>query len=146
MTEAVDGSMDGERGDLVAPPQLAQSRVWVSRTPFYLSRHPKRRKDGTPKLRPDGGWLDDPEDQLRRALKQQGYPEPVSVTPVEHVLAAGKRLRWLEFAWQRRDKADAPAIPSGFGFRVEFAEPVQGPIAAGFGCHFGLGQFGAETG
>jgi CRISPR-associated protein Csb2 len=126
-------------------PQLAQSRVWVSRTPFYLSRHPKRRKDGSPKLAEDGTWIDDPEDQLRRSLKQQGYPEPVSVTPVEHVLAAGKPVRWLSFSWQRRDKDDAPAVPSGFGFRLEFAEPVQGPLAVGFGCHFGLGQFVAEV-
>lgn len=122
-------------------PQLAQSHVWVSATPYYLSRHPKRRKDGTPKLDPDGHWIDAPEDQLRRALKQQGYPDPVEVTPVAHVMAAGKPVRWLSFAWQRRDKADAPAIPSGLGFRIRFAEPVQGPIALGFGCHFGLGQF-----
>ncbi len=31
------------------------------------------------------------------------------------------------------------------GFKVEewieFAEPVQGPLALGFGCHFGLGLF-----
>lgn len=127
-------------------PQLAQSRIWVSRTPFYLSRHPKRHKDGSPKVDKNGTWIDDSEGQLRRALKQQGYPDPVSVTPVPHVLAAGKPLRWLEFAWQRRDKDDAPAVPSGFGFRVEFAEPVQGPIAAGFGCHFGLGQLVAQEG
>ena len=29
----------------------------------------------------------------------------------------------------------------GYGFEIEFAEPVQGPIALGYGCHFGLGQF-----
>jgi len=29
----------------------------------------------------------------------------------------------------------------GFGFEVVFSEPVRGPIALGYGCHFGLGQF-----
>lgn len=28
-----------------------------------------------------------------------------------------------------------------YGFEIEFAEPVCGPIALGFGCHFGLGLF-----
>jgi len=132
--------------DVVAgqTPQLARSRVWVSRTPFFLSRHPKRRKDGSPKLREDGTWVDDPEDQLRRALRQQGYPEPVAVERLDHVLVAGKPVRWLSFAWERRDKEEAPAMPSGFGFRLEFPEPVEGPLAVGYACHFGLGQFVAE--
>lgn len=124
-------------------PQLATSRTWVSRTPFLLSRHPKRHKDGSPRLRDDATWMDGPEDQLRRALQHQGFPDPAALTALDHVLAAGKPVRWLSFAWQRRDKAEAPAVPQGFGFRLEFAEPVQGPIALGYGCHFGLGQFAA---
>jgi hypothetical protein len=27
--------------------------------------------------------------------------------------------------------------------RLEFAEPFSGPLALGFGCHFGLGLFAA---
>ena len=30
---------------------------------------------------------------------------------------------------------------TGYGFRVEFPEPVRGPIAVGYGAHFGLGVF-----
>jgi hypothetical protein len=30
------------------------------------------------------------------------------------------------------------------GFRLSFSEPVFGPIALGYGCHFGLGQFVPE--
>ncbi len=33
---------------------------------------------------------------------------------------------------------------SGAALRLKFAESVCGPIALGFGCHFGLGVFAAE--
>jgi CRISPR-associated protein Csb2 len=26
-------------------------------------------------------------------------------------------------------------------WRIEFAKPIQGPLALGFACHFGLGMF-----
>lgn len=29
----------------------------------------------------------------------------------------------------------------GSFWRLTFSEPVQGPLALGFGCHFGLGLF-----
>jgi len=33
-----------------------------------------------------------------------------------------------------------PDAHGGF-WRLTFAEPVYGPVALGFGCHFGLGMF-----
>jgi CRISPR-associated protein Csb2 len=29
----------------------------------------------------------------------------------------------------------------GYGFKLEFAEPISHPVALGYACHFGLGQF-----
>jgi len=125
-------------------PQLATSRVWVSRTPFVLTRHPKLRKNGSPRLRSDGTWIDGPQDQLSRALRQQGYPEPLVVEPLEGSMIAGKPVRWLSFARERRSGAGARVSASGYGFRVKFADEVSGPLAAGYGCHFGLGQLVAH--
>jgi CRISPR-associated protein Csb2 len=34
-----------------------------------------------------------------------------------------------------------PACASHADRRIEFANPIQGPLALGFGCHFGLGMF-----
>jgi len=121
-------------------PQLAGSRVWVSRTPFVLTRHPKLRKNGSPKLRADGTWIDGPEDQLRRALRQQGYPEPTALECLEQAVIRGKPVRWLSFARERRSGAGSRCSALGYGFRVAFAEQVTGPLALGYGCHFGLGQ------
>ena len=51
----------------------------------------------------------------------------------------GKRMvRWLEFHTQRFNGTHGNGLA---GFEIEFAEPVAGPIALGFGCHFGLGLF-----
>ena len=33
------------------------------------------------------------------------------------------------------------ATRSGFGFRLSFASPIPGPLALGYGSHFGLGLF-----
>jgi len=51
--------------------------------------------------------------------------------------ASATGIRWLEF---RRNRKDDPA-QIGYGFELEFAEPVTGPVALGYGAHFGLGQF-----
>jgi CRISPR-associated protein Csb2 len=125
-------------------PQLAASHVWVSRTPFMLTRHPKTYRDGRPKLGPDGRQIDGPEAQLRAELARRGYPAPVSVEPVRQTTVGGKELRWLEFRRQRRSGGGKLSSLAGYGFRLIFDQPVRGPIALGYGCHFGLGQFIGE--
>ena len=37
------------------------------------------------------------------------------------------------------------ASESGAAFMIEFPEPVSGPVALGYGCHFGLGLFVPAT-
>lgn len=119
---------------------LAESRRWVSFTPFILGRHPKRCRGGAKKLRPDGTWVDGPEDQLRRECELRGLPHPDRIEPVEGLRLADHTVRWLEF--HRKHKGGGgPTSPFGYGFRVTFPEPVRGPLALGYGCHFGLGQF-----
>lgn len=125
-------------------PQLAFSHVWVSRTPFVLTRHPKAYRDGRPKLDPDGRQIDGPEAQLRAELARRGYPAPMSVEPLRQTTAAGKELRWLEFRRQRRSGGGKLSSLAGYGFRLTFGQLVRGPIALGYGCHFGLGQFVGE--
>jgi len=122
-------------------PLLGSSKVWVSRTPFLLTRHPKVYRDGRPKLDENGFQIDGPEMQLRMELARRGFPAPIKVEPVEFTRAAGKRIRWLEFRWQRHGGGGKLASPLGYGFRLTFAEPVRGPIVLGYACHFGLGQF-----
>ncbi|MEW6048798.1 MAG: type I-U CRISPR-associated protein Csb2 [Bacillota bacterium] len=127
-------------------PQMAASRVWVSRTPYLLTRHPKTHRDGRRKVGPDGLQLDGPEAQLRAELARRGFPAPVLVATVRGAVLGGKEVRWLAFRRERLQGGGRLASPVGYGFRVEFPKPVRGPIALGYGCHFGLGQFVAEPG
>ncbi len=53
----------------------------------------------------------------------------------------GHFTSWLKFRRERLTGGGSQAGSSGFGFRLTFSEEVTGPIALGYGCHFGLGAF-----
>lgn len=122
------GSLD----TLPLPDLTGPSEHWRSLTPFGLTRHTKRR---------GGMTVDAPEDQIRRELagrRERGLaiPEPKRVTL--------ERGPWLEFRRSRPGSSRLEA-PRAVGARLEFAEPVRGPIALGALCHFGLGVFVPDT-
>lgn len=114
-------------------PIFGQSRKWRSVTPFSLPWFANRGGGKPPRPR------DLPEAQLVRELKSRGLPEPASIKPVDGYEAGGRPLvRWLEFHTRRFNATQGFGLA---GFELEFAEPVAGPLALGFGCHFGLGLF-----
>jgi CRISPR-associated protein Csb2 len=103
-----------------------------------LPRHPKPTKDGS-------GWrADSPEQQLRRELAER-FGEPLAtattIEPVEIYRRNGQTWGWQSFRRWRTDHGQPPPYRVGLGVRLIFPEAVRGPIAVGYGCHFGLGQF-----
>jgi len=122
------------------------ARIWVSATPFVLSRHPKVDRHGRPKLTPEGWQVDGPEDQLRREwhLRQALDPSLPDLLEIERLPAStirGHRTSWLDFRrWRRTGSAPGP-VGGAYGFRLTFAEPVKGPVALGYGAHYSLGLF-----
>ena len=56
-------------------------------------------------------------------------------------MLATPESRWLSFATARASGHGSRGSNRGFGFRVEFDRPVEGPLALGYGAHFGLGVF-----
>ena len=56
-------------------------------------------------------------------------------------MGAHSPVPWAEFVARRRNGAEGFGVS---GFAIEFEEAVAGPIAVGFGCHFGLGLFAPE--
>jgi CRISPR-associated protein Csb2 len=124
-----------------ACPFLCKSRVWVSRTPFVPTRHAKATRAGVPKLDRNGMQIGCPVHDLCRLLELGGFPRPKKVEPVPSTNLAGRETRWLEFMCERRNGNGKKSTNMGYGFRLEFAEPVKGPIALGYGAHFGLGLF-----
>lgn len=119
--------------EVCSGPLFASEKRWQSVTPFSLPRFSNR--GGGKPSRP----RDLPEAQLVRELKLRGLPEPVCIKRIEGYQAEGRLIaRWLEFHTTRHNGTSGYGLA---GFEVEFAEAVQGPIALGFGCHFGLGLF-----
>jgi len=106
------------------------ARVWQSATPFILPRHPKIRGVGAERR-----WVDDPEAQVRQELAHRGLLNQLErVEPL-----AGPHRHWGEFRrWRPRQR---PPVGGAYGFRLIFREPALGPLALGFGSHFGLGLF-----
>jgi CRISPR-associated protein Csb2 len=126
-------------------PLCGTSSVWTSLTPFVSTRHQKRRGD-TWRTDSANGLLigSAPHDAIRLA-KLQGLPPVLRAEPVERQAGLRHAPRWVEFWTDRRTARDgeggARGGPRPTGLRLEFAEPTSGPIALGYGSHFGLGLF-----
>ncbi|MFB3764608.1 MAG: type I-U CRISPR-associated protein Csb2 [Methanotrichaceae archaeon] len=134
------GGLDVSRGEC---PLLAESPIWISRTPFISTRHPKATRAGVPKV-DRGLQIGSPEHELRRLLRLEGFPEPVAVEPVSFTELAGRRVGWASFHRARSSGEGRRAGSAGYGFRIEFSKKVRGPVAVGYGAHFGMGGFTAE--
>lgn len=107
---------------------MGASRVWESVTPFVPPRHPKMVR---------GVLADSIEDQLRRGCGQLLGVTPSRVEPFE-----GRR-DWHRFRRRRLEGGGRRGPDRAFGVRLVFDQPVSGPIALGYGAHFGLGVFAA---
>jgi CRISPR-associated protein Csb2 len=115
------------RIEQVAPELCGPARRWRSLTPYLPVRHRKRESLGdylTADVRTELGYRD-----LPPALVIPADPEP--------------RLpdRWaLEFRRYRMTE-NMSRSRRGLGLRLEFAEPVAGPLLLGKLSHFGYGIF-----
>ena len=113
----------GAPAELLAP----CTRV-ISATPFVPPRHHRRGRG------PIAAWV---AAEVIREAENHGLPRPTRVTPVARATGRGWERRWLEF--RRSRKGELPRV--GYGFELEFAEPVPAPFALGYASHFGLGLF-----
>jgi hypothetical protein len=66
-------------------------------------------------------------------VEGRGLPEPLAARPLDGP--------WASFRTLRRAKQGAFPYLGAHGFELEFAEPIQGPIALGRNSHFGMGLF-----
>ena len=138
---------------------LATSSVWTSRTPFVMSRHLTSRRNPSAEQ-----IANDP--KLHRSLielvrfelsNREAFCTLAPYVEIQPMLGlrdcgtdlGGHFTSWLKFRRERNNGGGAKAGNSGFGFKLSFFDsngiPVEvtGPIAIGYGCHFGLGQFNA---
>jgi CRISPR-associated protein Csb2 len=114
----------GKREDICGP----KRNRFASITPFVPTRHFRQGR---------GEFADWLKEELRRECRNHDRPVPSQIRMVDRTAGPGRQFRWLEF--RRNRKGDDSMM--GYGFEIEFEEPQCGPIALGYGAHFGLGQF-----
>ena len=123
-------------------------KIWESLTPFVPPRYIKARGKNTL------------EGQVLAELDSRGFPEPVAVHQLAPILrnrrdsatTSGFVSRRGDMPWSRfrhfklvRQRGPEPPISCGYSIRLEFPCPVPGPVALGYGSHFGLGLFKSEV-
>ncbi len=112
--------------------------TWRSVTPYL---HPWHLKE--PQRRSADAEMRAVTEQLRRewSLRGEALPKIESVTLLAETRSGGRTLKPLHFHRFRRKRGVTQADSLGRLLELQFSEPVHGPMALGYGCHFGLGLF-----
>lgn len=106
---------------------LASSRTWQTVTPWLYPWHVKRNFDVTA--------------QIERECQERSLPPPASIQWLDTVQVGNTPRRPVHFKRFRNRRVTHQPDRLGRFCRLTFSEEVRGPIALGFGCHFGLGLF-----
>ncbi len=131
-----------ERDFTGVSPIFGESKRWRSITPYVLPRHTKFRgpKD-------DIRMVDGPIEQIERELAIRWPDRSGRVTkeyrrkPIAPMRQEGRSRGFRPFEFFRYRRGGGSTGGGAFNFEIEFDQPVQGPIALGFACHYGLGLF-----
>ena len=109
---------------------FAASRRWRSVTPFLASGHLKA-----------SGYAG----EVRRLLKRRGVDVTgVRVDELKTIEVGGTPRRAIHFHRFRSRGREVQPDAAGALLDVVLPEPLTGPLAIGYGSHFGLGLFAAE--
>jgi len=151
---------------------LGTSKIWKSVTPFLAAGHLK--PGGYPaeirRLLARRGLPEPTHIAFLRPVAKRGgcprvasRPEPTDVTFLRSpssgmtdaggdpyandigVCVRGRLRRAIHFHRFRSRSGEQQPDTVGTFLRLEFAEPIEGPLALGYACHFGLGLFAACT-
>jgi len=120
---------------------FGESQVWQSFTPFVATTHPRFYKDGRPKLDEQGWHIGSPSHNLRKLISENDLPEPSKIEYINVLELHGRKLHWLQFKTFRDKGEGISAGQPPAGFKITFPEKITGPLAFGYGAHFGLGLF-----
>ncbi len=107
------------------------ARVWDSLTPFLATGH----------LRKSGYEKEVHRQIRRRSIVSDSNVDNVLVEPLPNILVHGSSRSTLHFYRFRSRGGEQQIDTHGAFLRLTFPEPIRGPLAIGFGCHFGLGLF-----
>ena len=104
------------------------AHVWTSTTPFVPPRHLKRRGSNT--------LLG----QVEVELLSRGLPLPSSIEVLR-----SESIALRHYVRRRQHGGTSPPVDAGYALRLEFLEPILGPLSLGYASHYGLGLFAAVS-
>lgn len=111
---------------------FATSRRWRSATPFLAAGHLKA--SGYP-------------GEVRRLLERRGLDAAgVEVNELPTIAVGGTERRAIHFHRFRSRGREVQPDAAGALLRISSPVPVEGPLAIGYGSHFGLGLFVPDGG
>ena len=120
------GSAENVQGPLVD-----SSSTWCSVTPYLHPWHRKKKFDIP--------------DQIRRECRERNLPEPISIERLDSIKVGNQRRRPVHFQRTREKRGLSQPDRSGSFWKLVFPKPLNGPLALGFACHYGLGLFSTAT-
>lgn len=137
----------GDEGTFQSP-LFSKSAKWRSLTPFVSTQHLKTYRDGRPKIDETSGWQKGSAahsllNLLTKDPRTAGKLKPNGLRQEKQgiQISAEKRLRCLQFQTVRYNGNGQRGNGDAGAFVLDFSEPIQGPLAFGYGSHFGLGLF-----
>ena len=110
---------------------LRCSCTWISCTPYLHPWHQKKRFGIA--------------EQVRRECRERGLPDVVAIERIAALEIRGRERTPLHFRRFRSKRGLRQPDRRGTFLSLRFESPIQGPLALGFGCHFGLGLFAATS-
>jgi len=120
---------------------FGRAKIWHSATPFVSTRHSKTFRDGRPKIGEHGWQIGSAAHDLLRLLSLNPTYAGAAAS-VHRTLSAGQReLRCIQFQTIRQGGEGRRGDGDAGVFTVAFPEEIDGPLALGYGAHFGLGLF-----
>ncbi|SPE63060.1 conserved hypothetical protein [Verrucomicrobia bacterium] len=135
----------GRAGDFKDSALFGKARVWRALTPLVSTRHSKTFRDGRPKMDANGWQFGSGAHDLLRLLALHPQGTAATVKQLEErdrpFQFGSRRLTSLQFQAIRHHGGGKRGNGSGNAFVITFPEPVSGPLAFGYGSHFGLGLF-----
>jgi CRISPR-associated protein Csb2 len=131
----------GQSGDFPDCAPLGSSSVWRSLTPFVSTRHAKMFRDGRPKIDETGWQIGSAGHDLLRLLALEPALAGAKISRDKTIFSGQRELRCLQFQTIRHDGGGSRGNGDIGSFTITFDREVSGPIALGYGAHFGLGLF-----
>ena len=111
-------------------PLFRRAKKWESATPYIPTRHLPRR--GRYSVKKPAGWRM----QARREIERRGGGWDLA--SVDFGRDSDDRAFAARFF---KHRANGARVNAAMKLNLEFAEPVRGPVAFGYACHFGMGLF-----